>query len=245
MTNPSSGAAAVPSRETPEPGGRRPWLAPALLGGGMLLVLALIAVLVVSGREKEPPRPGPFALPTAARPVAAADVQQVRPGSLVVAGSGGNETAALRPDVQVYRLAPARAADAVPGDWVTVIGIPNEVLNYTIRRVVIIPAALSPTPDGDGLPRIPAGFAGHEAQLDQKERPLMFGRVERVQGNQIALITRAGPFTLDTGSTKLLSRLTGVDAAAIRAGDHAAWFTAGASGRLSEATALLVSPQPE
>lgn len=243
MTNATGSEAAAPSRGTPVPGGGQPWLAPALLAGGLLLILALIAVLVVAGREDEPPRPGLFAAPAPARPVAVADVQEARAGALVVATAGGNEAVTLRSDVQVIRLAPARAGDAAPGDWVTVVGIPNEVLNYTIRRVVIIPSALLPTPDDEGLPRIPAGFAGHEAQVDQKERPLLSGRVEQVQGTTITLVTRTGQFTLDTGTTSLLSRMVAGDTAAIRAGDRVAWLPAGGSGRLADAPALLVLPQ--
>ncbi|MFN8559167.1 MAG: hypothetical protein U0531_18125 [Dehalococcoidia bacterium] len=133
-----------------------------------MVTFAVVALAAVSaacaGGPEAPPRPSAFAPPAPPRP-AAFDVQQARAGVLTLAGPGGSFDAAPRADARVYRPAPATAADVAVGDWSTVVGVLNEVLNFAVRQVVW-PAALGVRPDDDGIPRSADGFAGHEAARD-------------------------------------------------------------------------------
>jgi hypothetical protein len=205
-------------------------------------LIVAVVVLVRAGQEPEPPRPRPFAVPAPARPATTLDVQQVHGATLTFATAAGNIDAALRPDTAVVILKPASASEAAPCDWVVVSGIANEVLNFTIRRVVIIPAALGATPGDDGIPRLPSGFDGHEATHDPKERPLLAGQVTAVQGQTLTLAGPAGPITLDGGQTRLLQRMTPATPADLREGDRIAYLPARPDMPVTDATALLVLP---
>jgi hypothetical protein len=216
---------------------------PVVLALALVGVALAVVMLAHRGRDREPPRPGAFTPPGPARPVTVLDVQQVRGGVLTLGGPSGSVEAALRPDVTVSVLRPAALDDIRPGDWVTLAGIPNEVLNFAIRQVVIIPADLAAVPDAEGVPRLAGdGFGGYEANRDTRERPLLSGRVERIEGGTVTFTGRAGTMTLEVGPGSPVQRLTRGAAADIRAGDRLAFLPDRPGAGLEDARAVLVLP---
>lgn len=224
------------------PGRMTRWLLPAALLAALLATGAAVGLLARRGRDQAPPRPGAFAAPAPAHPAVALDVQQVRGDTLTLGGPAGSFEVRLVGGVSVYALHPATSADAAPGDWVTVVGVANEVLNFAIRQVVIVPAALGATPDSEGVPRLPSALAGHEANRDRRERPLLAGRVERVDGQSLTYTGRNGAMTLDAGPSSRVQRLTAASPADIRAGDRIAYLPPRPGAALTDAAALLVLP---
>src|SRR3712207_1984589 len=101
------------------------WLAPVALL--LVLAAAFASVLLLAGRAAAPdvpPEPAAFQPPAAARPVSAHDVQQAAAGR--VALSDGSRDIPLAPDTLVEVLRPATPQQIRQGDWLSVIGIPNE-----------------------------------------------------------------------------------------------------------------------
>ncbi len=212
-----------------------PWMAPAVLA--LVVLAALAAVLVLARRAAAPdvpPEPPAFQTPAPARPVVALDVLQVGGGRLAV--SDGSRDVALSPNVRVEALRPEPAAGVRTGDWLAVIGVANEVRNFSIRSLVLIEGG---TPDAEGVLRSPAGFAGHEAARDQAERPLLGGVVERVEGQRLVLRGPTGPVTVDLSPNAPLRRLVSVRPDEIHEGDRIA-YAAGTA--LGDAIGVLVLP---
>lgn len=218
------------------------WLLPSALGVALLGGALAIVVLAGRGRDTSAPRPRAFVPPAAAHPAVAADVQQIRGSTITLGSSSGNTDATLPPALRVYVLERADARAAAPGDWVTVIGISNEVLNFTIRLVLIIPASAGAALDAEGIPRLPSGLAGHEANRDAAERPLAAGRVERVDGQTITLALHGRSATIDAASGSPIRRVTAADTSAIREGDRVAYVPTRPGAGAGEAQALLVLP---
>lgn len=220
------------------------WLS---IAAAAVLAVALTAVVVLRGRAGAPSGQdtlAAFTTPSPAHPSIAFDVQQANASALTISPSGGNARpveVTLPAALAVYRLVPATAMDAAPGDWVTVVGVANEVLNFTIRQEVIIPAALGAAPDADGVPRV-AGLAGNEANRDAQERPIVAGRVERVVGTRLTLATPSGEMTLECDGRSPLFRLTAAGSADIHAGDRLAYVPPYPGATLAEAPAVLVLP---
>jgi hypothetical protein len=212
------------------------WLAPTVLA--LAVVAALAAVLLLARRAAAPdvpPEPAPFQAPEPARPMSALDVIQASDGRLAL--SDGSRDVAFRPDARIEVLQPATATQIRPGAWLAVIGVPNEVRNFAVRSLVIIDAAAAP--DGEGVVRSPAGFAGHEAARDQAERPIVGGVVERVDGQRVTLGGPTGPITVDLTPAAPLRRLVQGQAGDIHEGDRIAF----AAGRpAADAPAVLVLP---
>src|SRR5262245_64244862 len=112
--------AAVQPRRT------RPWLAPLAFGLVLIGAIALVLVLFRSSGEADlPPQPAAFQPSAPARPVAALDVQQAAGGRFTL--SDGSRDLQFAPGTKVELLRPESAAGIQPGDWLQVIGIPNEV----------------------------------------------------------------------------------------------------------------------
>jgi hypothetical protein len=216
--------------------------APVVAALILAVLVAAVVLLVRAGREPQPPRPGAFAVPAPGRATVALDVQQLRGAALTLGGAGGNIEATPRQGVAVFSLQPARAGDAAPGDWIVVAGISNEVLNFTIHSVTIIPAALGAQPDAEGFPRLPSGFAGYETNRDARDRPMVAGRVTAVQGQSVTFTGPSGPVTLDGGQTALIRRMAQIGADAIRPGDRIVYLPSATVTRLEDAPALLLLP---
>lgn len=217
----------------------RQWLVP--FAGLVLLVVALAAVILLAregGKTGAPPRRGPFERPSTEQSTAVYTVQQVSDGKIRFALADG----APAPDVavpsgaKVELLRPATTADIHPGEWVTVFGVTNEVLNFAIRFVVAIPGG---TPDADGVARSPGGFAGHEANAQPEEAPLVSGRVVSVSGSVLVLEGPTGQMTVEAGESAPLFRLTEGAVSDIREGDRVAFPASGGKADPA-ATAVLV-----
>jgi hypothetical protein len=199
-------------------------------------VFAVVLVLARRAAEPDvPPEPSAFQPPTPARPVTAVDVQQAAGGRLAL--SDGSRDAPFAEGARIEVLRPATVADIRPGDWLLVVGIPNEVRNFSIRSLVLIgdPSA----PDAEGVVRSAGGFAGHEASRDQSERPLLGGAVESVDGGGVVLRGPSGPVTVTLTPNAPLRRLDQGRADEVREGDRLAFIGADALG---DAQAVLVLP---
>ena len=213
-----------------------PWIVPAV--PALIVLAALAAVLVLARRSAVPdvpPEPPVFQTPAPVRPVVALDVLQVTGGRLAL--SDGSRDVALSPNARVEVLQPESAAGVRPGEWLAVIGVANEVRNFSIRSLVLIEGGGAA--DAEGVLRSAAGFAGHEAARDQTERPLLGGRVERVEGQRLVLRGPTGPVTVDLSPSAPLRRLVAAQPADIREGDRVA-FPAGTA--ISDAAGVLVLP---
>jgi hypothetical protein len=224
----------------PDRAGWRWWLGPVLLGGVLLVIVVGVVALVRHGADQAPPSVGPFTLPAPARLSVALDVQQVRGNTLTLAGAAGPTDVAPPPGIPVYVLEPARITEAAPGDWVTLVGISNEVLNFTIRQVLIIPASAGAQPDADGIARLPFGLAGHETARDPRERPLLSGRVEQAGSRELRLTVRGQTATFEVADGSPVRRLAPANLAAIREGDRIAFAPSHPGGDVSTATGLIV-----
>ena len=213
------------------------WIAPLAL---LLALVALFATVILLARRAAapdvPPEPGAFERPSPVRPVVALDVQQADGGRLTL--SDGSRDVPLDSGVRVEALRPATAEQIRPGDWLAVVGVPNEVRNFAIRSLVVLPSPGAP--DHEGVVRSPGGFAGHEASRDQNERPVMGGVVTAVDGRRIVLQGAAGPITVELTPNAPLRRLSEMRADEVREGDRIA-FSAD-SGRVTDARSLLVLP---
>ena len=171
-----------------------------ILGGG-------VAAFTLSrpATSDAPSSPGAFATPPPASPVARFDVREASGGALTLAPAsheGAPLTATLRADAAVEALLPLAPAAVAPGHWITVIGEPDPVRNFVIRRIVVLPAPSAPA--ADGLARSPAGFTGAELTADPAWRPLLWGPVVSVApapdagegAVEAALASPDGPVTL-------------------------------------------------
>jgi len=221
------------------------WLVPLLFG--LALVGVLVAVVVLARRASEPdapPEPAAFAAPAPPSPVVVFDVEAVDGGRLRV--SGGNNAArqsgvdlVLAPSAAVDLLEPVLAAELKQGDWLTVVGIANEVKNFSIRALVVLPGPVAS--GGDGIARSPGGFAGGEASRDARERPVLGGVIERVEGNVVTLKTSTGAVTVTLTASAPLRRLRAATTQEIHAGDRLAlWATRDGQPDTSRSLLVLV-----
>ncbi|GAB4329261.1 MAG: hypothetical protein Kow0010_13500 [Dehalococcoidia bacterium] len=226
----------------PPRGGLPRWLMPAVFGVVVLAgVLAVIVLAARSGGSDAPPQPPPFAPPAPSRVVTAYDVREVTGDvlTLAVAGSTADRPSpvTLRSDVAVEVLAPATASDVEPGDWVTIIGIPNEVRNYSITAIVVVPP-----PHGepiDAFRTTASGFLGHEPIRDTAQVPILGGEVTAVDGDTLTLTGPDGTMLITLTEAAPLVRVARAAAGAIGEGDRIAVLGTSAA----DASAVLVLPK--
>lgn len=178
---------------------RFPWLLPA---GIFVVVLAALIGVIVFARESSksdaPPQPPAFVAPEL-QTYTAYDVESNDGGRLKVS-SGTAQTATstdleLPAGTRVWVMESAAAADLQPPLKVNVIGIPNEVRNYTIRMMV------AAEPDGpvtfeDPFIALYDGFYGHETSRDTRERVVLSVLLESFDGRDGVTRTANGPGTL-------------------------------------------------
>ena len=230
---------ALEADAAPPPPRWRAFLLPAALLG--ILLAGVVAVIVLSqsvSGGNEPPDVPPFVTP-APDTVTARDVKQRDGSSLTLTYNQGDVTAEETIDVPssaaITLLIPATASEVQVGDVVTVIGIPNEVNNFAIHSVVILPG--ESVPGRDGFPAAAGGFLGHEASRNANDRPLLSGLVTAIEGQSITLEGPNGPITVDLSveAPAPLYRAAAASVDDVREGDRvAADFTT------SPVTALLV-----
>jgi hypothetical protein len=214
----------------------------ALAGVG-LLVAAVVAVIILSqtlGGSDEPPA-APAFVPPAVSTISALDVKQ-RAGDRIVVSldkgpsdpNGGSRDLALTSGTRVEVLRAIDASGIRAGDQVTVVGIPNEVKNFSIRSIVVQSAAAG----ASGQAALsPGGFAGHEVSRLRTERPLAAGTVESVDGNTVVMKGAAGRMVLALDNAKLF-RIEQGSEADIQEGDR----VAGAFDGQGPLLAILVLP---
>ncbi len=181
--------------------GRRAGL---FLVGVVILVGALVAIVALASAASSsdvPAAPPRFAAPVAPGGVSALDVQS-RDGSRVTAvqpsrprtPAGPPSTVAIASDAMIEVLDPASPTDIKVGDVLAIDGVPNQVKNFAIRWVIIMPPG---TTEKDGIARSPGGFTGVEADPSLDDRAILSGKVTAVSGGDVTFDGAQGPVTLD------------------------------------------------
>lgn len=216
----------------------------AALPAVLLIALlgALIAVVVVSGNvggEDLPPAAPPFTTPEPS-PFTAVDVKQRSGAELTIvrqtlAGTA-EEKLTLPAQTTVERLRLITAEEVQPGDWLTVVGIPDPVKNFSVHSLVLIPGGGSA--GADGVARTAAGFAGHEVARDPRDRPIVGGTVVRVESGIIYIDGPTGEIAVSAGP-EAPARLFRVEAASVEAIEEGDRLAADFGGTVS---AVLVLP---
>ncbi len=236
-------AEAIPPRRHPA----RQWLVPAAVGA--LVLSGIVAVVILAqraGTSDAPPPPGAFATPEAAGQTVTFDVQQAHDGQLNLATPLGPQASRFPPDVRglalrtgtpIEVLTPAAITNIEPGDWVTVVGVFNEVRNFSIRSVIVVESPGKP-PD-DGIVRSPAGFTGAETAKDRSERPIFGGTVKAVANANLTLETSTGTVTLSLAPGAPIYLIATGNAGSIIDGSRVAFLVPGGVG-LESASAVLV-----
>ncbi|MFQ5380869.1 MAG: hypothetical protein ACE5EF_04500 [Dehalococcoidia bacterium] len=194
---------------------RRAWIAPAIALIVLLsLVAAVLAVAALTRDESLPRQPGDWVLPEAFDSVESFAVVRASEGDLELAPRGDANSDTLQvlvgPDAVIDFLEPAAAGDVAVGDWLTVIGIGNDVRTFAIRMIVVISGGGSP--GSDGLLRTEGGFVGHEAARESQEGPILGGIVTDV---------REGEVSVDAGEEVVLKLNEGAPLRVVRAGTAA------------------------
>jgi hypothetical protein len=212
-------------------------LLPAVLG--LAVLGTLVAVVLVSGSvggEGVPPPAPPFVRPPGGS-ISAVDVKQRTGDALTVVrqtvSGTAEETLTIPAGATVERLRLIEAGEVEPGDWLTVIGIPDPVKNFAIHSMVVIPGG--GTLEADGAARSAAGFAGHEVARDPRDRPILGGQVIRVEENVIYLEGPTGEIAVTAGpeAPAKLYRFEAATPDAVEEGDRlAADFGAAAIARV-------------
>ena len=187
------------------------WIIPIVLA--VLLVAAAIGIVIVAGQqggEDAPPAPAPFEpevhLGVSYRQF---DVRQVDGSVFTVSSLTASEEELLSFELsetaRLELLDHATVEDIELGQWITVIGIPNAVFNFSITTIVIIPDFIA---GANNLATTPGGFYGHEAG-----RPLVKGDVLRptVGGEVIAIAVPESDDNEFTTEPLLVVTLAGPD----------------------------------
>lgn len=223
-----------------------PWIIPAALG--LAILATLVAVIVVSRRVGDenlrPPAP-PFAYAGERLATVRLNVKQAGEGKITlvedaVKGAPAPAAREFAPgtEMAIEVLTPLESiAQVNSGDWVSVIGIPNEVRNFTIHAVVVLRAGGEP--DAEHVKHSTAGFAGYEAGIDGSDRVLVGGPAERTDGNVLTLRGPAGSITVLLTAGAPIYRLATGTVADIHEGDRVAVQGMTATGPPS---AILVQP---
>jgi hypothetical protein len=146
---------------------------------GAALGLALLLASLVSD-DGIPPKAPAFVTPEPST-MTVVDVKQRRGNDLVVIRQVGTDSVeeplALTAETRIERLRPAVVADVEVGDWLTIVGVPNEVRNFAIHAVIVFKTETTAV---DGLPRSPLGFFGHETARNPNDRPLVGGPISAI-----------------------------------------------------------------
>ncbi|OAI44471.1 hypothetical protein AYO38_02080 [bacterium SCGC AG-212-C10] len=226
-----------------KPAGKIAWIAPIAVLAALLLVFG--AIIVLSRRaavSDAPAEAGPFQIPALAHPVDTWDVGDGDSSRLLLArGSGGNSESrelAFAAGMSFEGLVPGALEDVKVGDWLTAIGVPNDVRSFAVKQMVLIPGGGKP--DEDGFLRSPGGFTGSEAARSTAEKPFAGGTVEAINGTVVTVRGLAGEMQFDILPNAPLRILRKIATSDIQPGDRIA-FAAGAN----EATmSVLVLPSP-
>lgn len=189
------------------------------VGLGLLAILAVILLAWYLNRDTLPARPATFSMPEKASPAHAYDVKEAGANGLVLASRDGSAELRVGVPASVEVIAPAPAATIAVGDWVNVVGIVDEVRNFSIRAIIALPATKA---EADGAGRSPNGFTGMEVRTDGVERIIISGGVTKVEGDTITLVGPRGEMKLTITPRSPVLRLAPAQAGDIAAGDRLA-----------------------
>lgn len=184
------------------------------LGGSVAALLALgaaaVAVPLLLTRESPPPEPPPFAPPAPG----------FRLTEVVAVGEGqpllSDRTIQLEATTLVERLEPISPQEVERGNVVAVVGLPDEVRNYRIVLLVVLPSG-----GEEGQPRTPAGFAGHEP-FGANATTVAWGTVAGIEGRTVRLERREFGMTLTLEDGAPLVRIARGDPSGLQPGDRLA-----------------------
>lgn len=168
----------------------RAWVAPVLALLFLVgVVITLLFVAIATQDDALPPDPGPFVPPASANPTLSFDVERAEAGVLALAI--GQDTAREELEVTLVETDSVEFLELIEpsavnvGDWATVIGVKNDVRNFSVKMVLVV--AGGGEPDADGWLRTGTGFLGHEAARDAREVPIFAGRVAEVRENELVI----------------------------------------------------------
>jgi|GEM_PF-1047700 len=218
------------------------WLLPVALFAVVLAALAGVVVFARQSSESDaPPQPPAFVAPEL-HTYTAFDVESNDGGTLKVS-SGSGQTASsseldLPPGTRVWIMEPATAANLAPPMLVNVIGIPNEVRNYTIRMMVAAEPEGTPNFEEPFIALVD-GFYGYEASRDGRERLVLSVLLESFDGRNGVTKTANGPGTLYVDEGAPLRVLRPARPEDIEPGDRVA-VRHGASGQPDTGLGVLV-----
>ncbi len=226
----------------PRPSRIPPWAVPVGLFAALLVMLLGIVVLARNaGKSDVPPEPPAFQRP-AGPEFGAYDVERNEGGALKITTGAGQQSVSLDLTLgandRIWLLDPAEIADVKPPMVVNVIGIPNEVRNYTIHLLAFAPVNGGVNFEGPYIP-LADGFAGSETTRDAAERPVVSAVLESFDGRNgvTKTSTGAGTLYLDPGApVRILRQGKSTD---IQPGDRIA-FHLGADGKPDSSKGVLV-----
>lgn len=198
------------------------------LVGGLALLGILLGVVVLSqsvGTDDIPPAAPPFQAPPV-NPISSADVKLVDGPRLVIVRqtrAGTEEQELTVPAAaRIERLQRIEPAGIRVGDWLTVIGVPNDVKYFSAQALIVIPGG--GVPSTGGVVRSPAGFAGYESSRDPRTRAIIGGPVTAVDGIVVRLQGPTGEIRVTAGpeAPARLYRIEPASAEDIAEGDRIA-----------------------
>ncbi|HXU24320.1 MAG TPA: hypothetical protein VN697_09845 [Tepidiformaceae bacterium] len=202
------------------------WIVPLALLVVTLATVGGVILLsrVVSNEHLRPAAPA-FTYAGPPQPYVRYSVKEAAPDKLSVVADvpdGAPVPAPLAlvpgPATKVEALQPVSPSTIAVGDWVSVIGIANEVRNFSIDAIVVM--AAEGQPGSDHVLRSPGGFAGNEASPNAADRVIFGGAVTAISGSTLTLNGAAGPITVDLLANAPLFRLESVPLSAIHDGDR-------------------------
>lgn len=219
----------------------------------ILLVTAAVAIVIVAGRQggiDAPPLPGDFVLDSPiGESYRAFGVREVQGSTVTISSLTLSDDELLQVQfsetARLELLDHATLDDIQIGQWVTVIGIPNEVFNFSIVSIIIMTEF---TPAPGSLAVTPGGFYGHEAgrglSKDDILRPVLGGVVTAIGEETVTLTGPDGDITLEIFAGAPLFIVTSAAVSDIRSGDRLAVHATAADDPAS-AGAILISRPPK
>lgn len=217
-----------------------------------LLVAAAVAIVIVAGRQggvDAPRLPGDFVLDSPlGESYAAFDVRELQGAVVTISSLTASDDELLQVEfsdtARIELLDYATIGDIEPGQWIAVIGIPNEVFNFSIVSIVILPEFV---PAPGNLAVTLGGFYGHEAGRGLSSadllRPVLGGEVIAIGEDTVTMAGPDGDIMLQIFEGAPLFLLRDATVADIRSGDRLA-VHATAADDPAVAGAILISRPP-
>lgn len=194
-------------------------LLPIVAGAlGLATILFVILLAWYLNRDTLPSPPASFQAPGPTVPSFTYEVKNASGDSLVLSGKAGSPDLKVARPTTVEVMSPATGSQFQVGDWVNVIGIVDEVRNFSIRTIVAIEKHGPAGPDGAG--RSTGGFTGLEVRADPLERVIQGGQIVAIDGEKLTLAGPSGELVLTLTARAPLFRLVPAEPAAVASGDR-------------------------